>query len=146
MSWADLYKELYKIEGKKISFKERRKLKKMCILWEKNELRSPYAELMTYRDNACCGGHCVYFFYLERDRNPMEELRSLEQILPFELKDNIYKAYDEYQAFKEEHKDELSEETILCFDYFLDEFDYTLFDSVDEIDNILRCYATKLEL
>lgn len=108
-------------------------------LWAEEKARSPYAELMTYQSEMEHGGHEDYFENMVRIGNLPYEISVLEQILPLNLKKNLQKAYKAFLVLQVNEEDEKSEDTLEhCDDFF--------FEHEDQIDQILRGYASEIRL
>lgn len=108
-------------------------------LWAEEKARSPYAELMTYQSEMDHGGHEDYFENMVQIGNLPYEISVLEQILPVNLKKNLQKAYKAFLVLQVNEEDEKSEDTLEhCDDFF--------FEHEDQIDQILRGYASEIRL
>ena len=118
---------------------EQKKWNKMWELWAENRADTPYAEVMTYQSEVNNGGHDQYFFNVEQTDNLQAKISILENVLSEELRSNLLTAYDAYQMLADKESDE-EWEAILegCDDVF--------FKNEEEINRILKEYASKIEL
>ena len=118
---------------------EQEKWNKMWNLWEENRADTPYAELMTYQSEINNGGHDQYFFNIENSGNLQKEMVVLKTVLPAKLRDNLQNAYDAYLKLTNEESDEQAGTILSQYD---DEF----YKVEEDINRILREYASKIEL
>ena len=112
---------------------------KMWDLWSAGHADSPYAELMTYQSEINNGGHGQYFLNTRNTCDLQQELSVLEAILPLKLQKNLENAYHAYLTLMIDDSDEKANVTLNQCD---DEF----YQSEEEIDHILREYASEIEL
>lgn len=118
---------------------EQKKWNKMWELWEKEQVDSPYAELMTYQSEINNGGHDQYFFNIGNTGDLQKEMSILENILSEKLKNNLKEAYNTYLLLEKQEDDEIAEEIIeQCDDVF--------YENEIEINRMLEEYAGKIEL
>ena len=118
------------------------KWNKMWDLYIDDEIESPYRELMTYQSEVNNGGHCQYFSNIENIGDLKKELSSLEKILSLKMNDNVQRAYKTYLILEDMSDDE----DVESFENIIEECDNIFYDNEEEINNILREYASKLEL
>lgn len=131
---------LFDIFKKKTQLSEENlKENKMWDLWVEQKAESPYAELMTYQSEVNNGGHLQYFDNVKNTGDLQKELSVLEQILPQDLKENLKEAYKAYLIFEENEDDETVDE-------ILDGCDNRFDDKQEDINVILKEYASKIEL
>ena len=118
---------------------EQRKWNGMWDLWVEGRVDSPYAELMTYQSEINNGGHDQYFINLENSVDLQANIAILETVLPEKLQANLRKAYSAYLQLKNGKSDmQLEEIMSQCDDDF--------YKDEEEVNCILRAYATKIEL
>lgn len=131
---------LFDIFKKKTQVSEENlKENKMWDLWVEQKAESPYAELMTYQSEVNNGGHLQYFDNVKNTGDLQKELSVLEQILPQDLKENLKEAYKAYLILEENEDDETVDE-------ILDGCDNRFDDKQEDINVILKEYASKIEL
>ena len=131
---------LFDIFKKKTQLSEENlKENKMWDLWVEQKAESPYAELMTYQSEVNNGGHLQYFDNVKNTGDLQKELSVLEQILSQDLKENLKEAYKAYLIFEENEDDETVDE-------ILDGCDNRFDDKQEDINVILKEYASKIEL
>ena len=118
---------------------EQKKWNKMWDLWVEGRTDSPYSELMTYQSEINNGGHDQYFFNIENSGNLQKEMAVLKTVLPAELRDNLQNAYDAYLKLTNEESDEQAGTILSQYD---DEF----YKVEEDINRILREYASQIEL
>ena len=118
---------------------EQKKWNKMWDLWAEGRADSPYAELMTYQSEINNGGHDQYFFNIENSGNLQKEMAVLKTVLPAKLRDNLQNAYDAYLKLTNEESDEQAGTILSQYD---DEF----YKVEEDINRILREYASQIEL
>ena len=118
---------------------EQKKWNKMWDLWAEGRADSPYAELMTYQSEINNGGHDQYFFNIENSGNLQKEMAVLKNVLPAKLRDNLQNAYDAYLKLTNEESDEQAGTILSQYD---DEF----YKVEEDINRILREYASQIEL
>lgn len=118
---------------------EQKKWNKMWHLWAEGRADSPYAELMTYQSEINNGGHDQYFFNIENSGNLQKEMAVLKTVLPAKLRDNLQNAYDAYLKLTNEESDEQAGTILSQYD---DEF----YKVEEDINRILREYASQIEL
>ena len=118
---------------------EQKKWNIMWDLWVEGRADSPYAELMTYQSEINNGGHDQYFFNIENSGNLQKEMAVLKTVLPTKLRDNLQNAYDAYLKLTNEESDEQAGTILSQYD---DEF----YKGEEDINRILREYASQLEL
>ena len=115
---------------------EDQKWNKMCDLWTKGEVPSPYSELMEYSSEVNNGGHAQFFSNLNDLGELDDAFVHVKKILPEVLKEKVILAYNEFK------KDEFSDETeTLC-----SECDDIFYKNEDLINEILKQYASTLKL
>ena len=112
---------------------EQKKWNKMLDLWAEGRADSPYAELMTYQSEINNGGHD----HVENTGNLQREMAILETALPAKLRENLQNAYDAYRKLTNEEPGEQTETMLSQYD---DEF----YKGEEEINCILRAYASKI--
>ena len=118
---------------------EQKKWNKMWDLWAEGRADSPYAELMTYQSEVDNGGHDQYFFNIENIGDLQKEMAVLDTVLPVKLRENLQNAYNTYLKPTNEESDEQTG-TILS------QYDNEFYEAEEEINCILREYASKMEL
>ena len=118
---------------------EQKKWNKMWELWAENRADTPYAEVMTYQSEVNNGGHDQYFFNVEQTGDLQAEISILENVLPEELRSNLLTAYDAYQMLADKESDEE-------WEAILEGCDNVFFKNEEEINRILKEYASKIEL
>ena len=118
---------------------EQKKWNKMWDLWVEDRTDSPYSELMTYQSEINNGGHDQYFFNIENSGNLQKEMAVLKTVLPAKLRDNLQNAYDAYLKLTNEESDEQAGTILSQYD---DEF----YKDEEDINRILREYASQIEL
>ena len=111
----------------------------MWDLWVEGRADSPYTELMTYQSEINNGGHDQYFFNIENSGNLQKEMAVLKTVLPTKLRDNLQNAYDAYLKLTNEGSDEQAGTILSRYD---DEF----YKDEEDINRILREYASQIEL
>ena len=118
---------------------EQKKWNKMWDLWAEGRTDSPYSELMTYQSEINNGGHDQYFFNIKNSGNLQKEMAVLKTVLPAKLRDNLQNAYDAYLKLTNEESDEQAGTILSQYD---DEF----YKVEEDINRILREYASQIEL
>lgn len=118
---------------------EQRKWNRMWDLWVEGYADSPYAELMTYQSEINNGGHDQYFINLENSDDLQADIAILETVLPEKLQANLRKAYNAYLQLKDEESNNQ-------LDKILSQCDDDFCKDEEEINCILRAYATKMEI
>ena len=118
---------------------EQKKWNKMWDLWGEGRTDSPHSELMTYQSEINNGGHDQYFFNIENSGNLQKEMAVLKTVLPAKLRDNLQNAYDAYLKLTNEESDEQAGTILSQYD---DEF----YKVEEDINRILREYASQIEL
>lgn len=118
---------------------EQKKWNKMWELWAENRADTPYAEVMTYQSEVNNGGHDQYFFNVEQTGDLQAEISILENVLSEELRSNLLTAYDAYQMLADKESDEE-------WEAILEGCDNIFFKNEEEINRILKEYASKIEL
>lgn len=114
------------------------KFNKMWELWAEEKAESPYAELMTYQSEVNNGGHSQYFCNVENVGDLQKEMAELGRVLPFDLNENLQKAYQAHLIL-EKTEDEKAEEIMeRCDDVF--------YENEQIINQLLEKYAEKIEL
>ena len=114
------------------------KFNKMWELWAEEKAESPYAELMTYQSEVNNGGHSQYFCNVENVDDLQKEMAELGRVLPFDLNENLQKAYQAHLIL-EKTEDEKAEEIMeRCDDVF--------YENEQIINQLLEKYAEKIEL
>ena len=133
MGFFDLFKK------KKVVLTEAQlKFNKMWELWTEEKAESPYAELMTYQSEVNNGGHSQYFCNVENVGDLQKEMAELGRVLPFDLNENLQKAYQAHLIL-EKTEDEKAEEIMeRCDDVF--------YENEQIINQLLEKYAEKIEL
>ena len=118
---------------------EQKKWNKMWELWAENRADTPYAEVMTYQSEVNNGGHNQYFLNVEQTGDLQAEISILENVLSEELRSNLLTAYDAYQMLADKESDEE-------WEAILEGCDNVFFKNEEEINRILKEYASKIEL
>ena len=114
------------------------KFNKIWELWAEEKAESPYAELMTYQSEVNNGGHSQYFCNVENVGDLQKEMAELGRVLPFDLNENLQKAYQAHLIL-EKTGDEKAEEIMeRCDDVF--------YENEQIINQLLEKYAEKIEL
>lgn len=116
---------------------EQKKWNKMWHLWAEGRADSPYAELMTYQGEINNGGHDQYFFNVENTGNLQREMAILETALPAKLRENLQNAYNAYRKLTNEESGEQTET-------MLSQYDDVFYRDEEEINCVLRAYASKI--
>lgn len=119
--------------------REQKKWNKMWDLWAENRADTPYAEVMTYQSEVNNGGHDQYFLNVEQTGDLQAEISILESVLSEELRSNLLTAYDAYQMLADKESDEE-------WEAILEGCDNVFFKNEEEINRILKEYASKIEL
>lgn len=123
------------------------KWNKMWELWVDEELEQPISSLLTYDSEIQNGGHLQFFCNVEENATIelKDVLKQLKKILPDEIYSNLNNAYKKYKELNfvpetsDEYCDVAIEEPLLEFDNFY-------YEHEEEIQNILKEYASKLEI
>lgn len=116
---------------------EQKKWNKMWDLWAEGRADSPYAELVTYQSEINNGGHDQYFFNVENTGNLQREMAILETALPAKLRENLQNAYNAYRKLTNEESGEQTET-------MLSQYDDVFYRDEEEINCVLRAYASKI--
>ncbi len=119
--------------------REQKKWNKMWDLWAENRADTPYAEVMTYQSEVNNGGHDQYFLNVEQTGDLQAEISILENVLSEKLRSNLLTAYDAYQMLADKESDEE-------WEAILEGCDNVFFKNEEEINRILKEYASKIEL
>ena len=114
-----------------------KKWNQLWDLWEKGRADAPYAELMTYQSEINNGGHDQYFFNVENTGNLQREMAILETALPAKLRENLQNAYNAYRKLTNEESGEQTET-------MLSQYDDVFYRDEEEINCVLRAYASKI--
>lgn len=114
------------------------KWNKIWELWTEEKAESPYAELMTYQSEVNNGGHSQYFCNVENVGDLQKEIAELERALPFDLNENLQKAYQAHLIL-EKTEDEKAEE-------IMERCDDAFYENEQIINQLLEKYAEKTEL
>ncbi|MCQ2456776.1 MAG: DMP19 family protein [Clostridia bacterium] len=114
------------------------KLNKIWELWTEEKAESPYAELMTYQSEVNNGGHSQYFCNVENVGDLQKEMAELGRVLPFDLNENLQKAYQAHLIL-EKTEDEKAEE-------IMERCDDAFYENEQIINQLLEKYAEKTEL
>lgn len=114
------------------------KWNKIWELWTEEKAESPYAELMTYQSEVNNGGHSQYFWNVENVGDLQKEMAELGRVLPFDLNENLQKAYQAYLIL-EKNEDEKAEE-------IMERCDDAFYENEQIINQLLEKYAEKTEL
>ena len=134
MGLFDIFKK------KKIELTEEQlRWNKMWDLWVEGKVDSPFAELMEYQGQVNNGGHDQYFTNVENTGDLQKEMSALEQILSEKLNSNLKRAYKAYLVLEEKEGDEKAEET-------LEQCDDVFYENEEEINQVLKEYASKIEI
>lgn len=131
MGFLNLFKK-----RKSLSIEEL-KWNKMWDLWAKDEIESPYLELMTYYNEINGGGHFQFFDNASNSFNLKKLVSLLCDNLSYKLNKNLSKAYEVYLKHEKDSSG---------LEDFLEEFDNVYYENEDEIDIILKEYAKTLQL
>lgn len=118
---------------------EQKKWDKMWDLWMEGRADSPYAELMTYQSEINNGGHDQYFLNVGNTGDLQREMTVLKAVLPVKLQENLRDAYNAYLMLAKEGSGEQT-------GTILDRYDGEFYQDEEEINCILREYASKMEL
>ncbi|MBE6880088.1 MAG: DUF4375 domain-containing protein [Ruminococcaceae bacterium] len=121
-------------------FADPEKWNKMCDMWVKGEMQSPYSELMTYQGEVYNGGHYQYFDNVGSEGTLEKDMKQLEAILPSKFRKNLKKAYKAYLILEENDDENEKAEDIIA------KCDDTFYDNEGEINQILERYAGEIEL
>lgn len=134
MGLFDIFKKKAKLTDEQV------KWNKIWDMWVEGTAQSPYAELMTYQSEINNGGHRQYFSNVENTGDLQKEMSVLKTALSEELIDNLQKAHQAYLSFEEsDYEDDKSDE-------IMDKCDNLFYEKEEEIDRILKEYATRIEL
>ena len=135
MSFFDLFKK-----KKKEQPIEELKWNKMWDLWAEEKASSPYAELMTYESEINNGGHMQFFDNVSNTSDLPQVISVLYTILNGILKQNLVTAYNAYLEYEgnDDQEDKLNE--------ILDDCDNVFYENESEIEQILKGYATTIDL
>ena len=117
---------------------EAQKWNKMWDLWTEEEIESPYKELMTYQSEINNGGHAQYFDNVANVSNLKQEMKELKKLLSPKLIDNLDKAYKANLILEKEDNEEA--------EAILEECDNTYYDNEEEINELLKERASKIDL
>ena len=112
------------------------KWNRMWFLWERGQVRSPYAELMEYESEVNNGGHSQFFFNASNNGTVEETVGALLGALPRLLGENLEKAYAAYCSQEAMCDDETEAVFDACDDYF--------YENEDLLLDILRGYAERM--
>ena len=110
---------------------------RMWELWGEGKADSPYAEVLTYQSEINNGGHDQYFFNVENTGNLQREMAILETALPAKLRENLQNAYNAYRKLTNEESGEQTET-------MLSQYDDVFYRDEEEINCVLRAYASKI--
>ena len=139
--FAKLFKKKYQLTEEEL------KWNKMWDLWFEGELEQPISSLLTYDSEIQNGGHLQFFCNLEEDEEIelRDVLKQLKKILPEEFYVNLEKAYTEYKKlnFNPETSEEYCE---VAVEDPLVEYDNFYYEHEETIQNILKEYASKINL
>ena len=128
------------LKKKKVELtEEQQKWNKMWDLWVEGKVDSPYAEMMTYQSEINNGGHDQYFVNVENTGDLQKEMSALEKILSPKLNNNLQKAYEAYLVLEENEEDEKAEGV-------LEQCDDVFYENEEEINRLLKEYATRIEI
>ena len=115
---------------------EERKWNLMWDMWVRGEADSPYAELMEYEGEVNNGGHSQYFFNLANCEHLDADVKTILEILPNPLHDNLKRGYDAFMA-QEDICDDDNEELFDECDNVFTEHEQILIDILKEYSNHL---------
>ena len=113
------------------------KFNKMWDLWAKGEIKSPYADLMTYQSEVNNGGHAQFFLNVASTGYLRSVMRSLKHVLPFDIRVPLVEAYNAYKINGEDAEE--NEE-------FFDHADEVFYEKEELINKILEDYSNKIQL
>ena len=134
MGLFDLFRK-----GKVELTEDQLKWNKMWEMWVEGQAVSPYAELMTYQSEINNGGHDQYFLNVGNTGDLQKEMSALKSVLSEKLKSNLQTAYEAYLVLEDNEEDEQAEAALgQCDDVF--------YECEEEINHILKSYATTIEL
>ena len=129
--------------GKKSELtEEQKKWNKMWDLWANGLTDSPYAELMTYQSEVYNGGHGQYFDNVGNTGNLQKEIAALGTILPAKVKRMLQWAYGVFMELGEKE----SEIAGMDLDAIIEKCDDVFYEHEEEIDCILKKYASTMKL
>ena len=132
--------DLFRKRKRELSSEEL-KWNKMWQMWVDEEAISPYAELMTYESEVNNGGHAQFFDNVSNTADLAKAVEALLGILKGALHDNLKRAYDAFLEFDEESYEEGDP-----IDAIMDECDRVFYENEDEIERLLKEYASTVEL
>lgn len=132
-----LFSKLFK---KKVELTEEElKWNKMWDLWADDKLEEPISSLLTY-DGAIQGeGHYCFFDNLDEEKEIKKVMKNLKKILSDEMYANLEAAYENYKKLEESDEDCCDEDGLPPYDVFY-------YEHEEEVQNILKEYASKIEL
>ncbi len=110
------------------------KFNKMWDLWAKGEIKSPYADLMTYQSEVNNGGHDQFFLNVASTGHLKAVMKALKRVLPFDIRVPLVEAYNAYKINGEDAEE--NEE-------FFEHADEVFFEKEEEINKILEDYSKK---
>ena len=113
------------------------KFNKMWDLWAKGEIKSPYADLMTYQSEVNNGGHDQFFLNVASTGHLRSVMKALKHVLPFNIRVPLVEAYNAYKINGEDAEE--NEE-------FFEHADEVFFENEEEINDILEEFAKKIKL
>ena len=140
MGLFDIFKKKAapKKEAEKSLPPEAMKWNKMWELWEKEQAKSPYQELMTYQSEINNGGHSQFFFNVSNTGNLDAVVKEVLSILPETLSGNLEDAFSAYKKYADVDDDKMDE--------ILDNCDDIFYENEDDVNKILEDYAETIEL
>ena len=139
MGLFDIFKKnktLREEENDRASLKEAMKWNKMWELWEVEQAKSPYQELMTYQSEVNNGGHSQFFFNLGSIKKISTTVKTVLTVLPPKLAHNLEQAYSVYNKYNKTDEDKMEK--------ILDGCDEVFFANEEKINEILEKYADTL--
>ncbi len=105
------------------------------LLWdryEKEQVVSPYAELMAYEAEINNGGHSQFFLNTENCGDVNKTIEALLTVLPKKLNQNLARAYKAYLALNGAEEDDRTEALYEACDDFFYENEGLLIDVLKE--------------
>ena len=140
MGLFDIFKKKTapKKEVEKSLTHEEVKWNKMWELWEKEQAKSPYQELMTYQSEINNGGHSQFFLNVSNTGDLDAVVKEVLSILPETLSRNLEDAFSAYKKYDDVDDDKMDE--------ILDNCDDIFYENEDDVNKILEDYAETIEL
>jgi hypothetical protein len=113
------------------------KFNKMWDLWAKGEIKSPYADLMTYQSEVNNGGHAQFFDNVSSTGHLKSVMRELQRVLPNDVRIVLSEAYDAYRVNGPDAEEN---------EAFYEHADEVFYEKEHQIDKILEKFSEGIEL